>query len=161
MKILYTIIFYLQFLCVARYLKRSNDTPKFNTHKYDNYNIIEIYINRLCTTMQVFYSNGLLDPGVKESTFILEHDKRMYQEIFSRFVDVTESIFRITCISKICIKTWKKLEFLSFTWVWGNNKFEIMELWLVFRVRILILVSNILSFTVFEERCKLLVIITC
>ena len=57
-----------------------------------------------------FYSNGLLDPGVKESTFILEHDKRMYQEIFSRLVDVTESmylgnIFRITCISKICIKT--------------------------------------------------------
>ena len=52
-----------------------------------------------------FYSNGLLDPGVKESTFILEHDKRIYQEIFSRLVDVTESIFRITCISKICIKT--------------------------------------------------------
>ena len=26
----------------CRYLKRSNDTPKLNIHKYNNYNIIEI-----------------------------------------------------------------------------------------------------------------------
>ena len=32
--------------CVAGYLKYSNDTPKLNIHKYTNYNIIEIYINR-------------------------------------------------------------------------------------------------------------------
>ena len=24
-------------LCVARYLKRSNDTPELNIHKYNNY----------------------------------------------------------------------------------------------------------------------------
>ena len=50
---LYTITFYLQFLCVAGYLKHSNDTPKLNIHKYAN-NIIEIYINRLITTTQIF-----------------------------------------------------------------------------------------------------------
>ena len=38
--------FYSQTLCVAGYLKYSNDTPKLNIHKYTNYNIIEIYINR-------------------------------------------------------------------------------------------------------------------
>ena len=52
---LYTIKFYLQFLCVAGYLKHSNDTPKLNIHKYTNYNIIEIYINRLSTTTQTDY----------------------------------------------------------------------------------------------------------
>ena len=46
--------FYSQTLCVAGYLKYSNDTPKLNIHKYTNYNIIEIYINRLSNTMQIF-----------------------------------------------------------------------------------------------------------
>ena len=31
---LYTIKFYLQFLCVAGYLKHSNDTPKLNIYKH-------------------------------------------------------------------------------------------------------------------------------
>ena len=46
--------FYLHFLRVVGYLKHSNDTPKLNIHKYTNYNIIEIYINRLSNTMQIF-----------------------------------------------------------------------------------------------------------
>ena len=29
-------------------------TPKLNTHKYNNYNIIEIYINILSLKMQIF-----------------------------------------------------------------------------------------------------------
>ena len=53
-KVVYTITNYLQFLCVAGYFKRSNDTPKLNMHKYTTFNIIEIYINRLSTTTQVF-----------------------------------------------------------------------------------------------------------
>ena len=44
-KIVYTVTFYLQFLCVAGYLKHSNDTPKLNIHKYTIYNVIEIIIN--------------------------------------------------------------------------------------------------------------------
>ena len=51
-KLVYTITFYLQFLCVAGYLKRSNDATKLNIHKYTNYNIIVIYINRLSATTQ-------------------------------------------------------------------------------------------------------------
>ena len=53
-KVVYTITFYLQFLCVAAYLKCSSGTPKLNTHKYTTFNIIEIYINRLSTTTQIF-----------------------------------------------------------------------------------------------------------
>ena len=53
-KVVYTITFYLQFLCVAGYLKRSSHTPKVNIHKYANYNIIEIYKNRLNTATQIF-----------------------------------------------------------------------------------------------------------
>ena len=53
-KLAYTITFYLQFLCVAGYFKHSNDTPKLKIHKYTNYNIIEIFINRLSSTTQIF-----------------------------------------------------------------------------------------------------------
>ena len=49
-KVVYTIKFYLQFLCVAGYLKLSNVTPNLDVRKYTNHNIIEIYINRLSTT---------------------------------------------------------------------------------------------------------------
>ena len=38
------------FFLVAGYLKHTSDTPNSNIHKYTNYNIIEIYINRLTTT---------------------------------------------------------------------------------------------------------------
>ena len=44
----------MQFLCIEGYLKHSNDTPKFNTHKYTIYNIIDVNINRLSTTTQIF-----------------------------------------------------------------------------------------------------------
>ena len=56
-KAIYTITFYLQFSCVAGYLKRSNDTPKLNINKYINYNIIEIYIYRLSTTIAIKNGN--------------------------------------------------------------------------------------------------------
>ena len=52
-KVVYIITFYLQFLCVAWYMKRSNDTSKLNIHN-NNYNIIEIYIKRSSTTLQIF-----------------------------------------------------------------------------------------------------------
>ena len=53
-KVVYTTKFYLQFLSAAGYLKHSNDTSNLNIHKYTNYNIIEIYINRLISTTQIF-----------------------------------------------------------------------------------------------------------
>ena len=49
-KIVYSTNFYLQLLSVSGYLKHSIDTPNLNIQKYTNYNIIEIYINRLSIT---------------------------------------------------------------------------------------------------------------
>ena len=57
--------FYLQFLCVAGYLKHSNDTPELNIHKYTNYNIKEMYINRLSTTT-IHHGDGLLNTDVRK-----------------------------------------------------------------------------------------------
>ena len=73
--------------CVVEYLKRSNDTPKLNIHKYNNYNI-EIYIDRLSLTMQIFIAIDNLIV-CQRSTFILENDKSMCQGIFSYPVEVT------------------------------------------------------------------------
>ena len=55
-----TIQFYLQFLRVAGYLKHSNDTPNLNIDEYTNYNIIEMYINRLSTATQIFIAMNYL-----------------------------------------------------------------------------------------------------
>ena len=41
-------------------MRCSNDTPNLNIHKYTNYNIIETYINRLSTTMQIFIAMDYL-----------------------------------------------------------------------------------------------------
>ena len=59
-KVVYTITFQLQFLCVLGYLKRNNDTPKLIIHKYNNSNIIEIHINRLSIIMQIFIAMDYL-----------------------------------------------------------------------------------------------------
>ena len=53
-KVVYAITFYLQFLCIAGYWKGSNDKTNLNIHEYTNYDIIEIYINRLSATIQIF-----------------------------------------------------------------------------------------------------------
>ena len=50
---------------VAEYLKRSNDT-KFNIHYYKNYNIIELHLNWLSTTTQIFIARIILDIDFRE-----------------------------------------------------------------------------------------------
>ena len=56
---LYHHILFTVFKC-SRVLKCSNNIPKLNIHKYNNYNIIEIFINRLSTTMQIFMAMDYL-----------------------------------------------------------------------------------------------------
>ena len=51
---------HLQLLCIAGYLERNNDTPKLNIHKYNSYNITQIFINRLSLTMQIFIAMNYL-----------------------------------------------------------------------------------------------------
>ena len=70
--------FYLQFLCVIECLKHSNDTPKLNMHQYTNCNMINIYINRLSTTTQIFIA---MDYSImmSEKYFHFKKDNRFWQ----------------------------------------------------------------------------------
>ena len=115
---LYTIKFYLQVLCVAGCLIYSNDTPKLNIHKYTNYNMIKIYINRLSTTTQIFIAMDYSIIMSEKYFHSRKRQKNLTKTFFSHPVEVTGSmnfrnIFRIMCtydFSKICTKTWKKVE---------------------------------------------------
>ena len=109
----YTIKFYLQFLCVKEYLKHSNDTPNFNIHKYTNYNIIEIYRNRLSTTTQIFMAMDYSILLSKKYFHFRKRQKYLAKTFFSQPVEVTGSMYfgnifrsmRFSGFSKICTKT--------------------------------------------------------
>ena len=118
-KVVYIIKFYLQFLCVAGYLKHSNDTPNLNIHKYTNYNIIEIYINRLSTTTQIFIAMDYLIMMSEKYLYFRKRKKHLARTFFTHPIEVTGSmyfgnIFRIMCLPMICTKTSKKLESLTY-----------------------------------------------
>ena len=81
-KVVYTIKFYLQFLCVAGYLKHSNDTPNLNIHKYTNYNIIEIYINRLSTITQISIAMDYLVMMSEKYLYFRKRKKTFGKDIF-------------------------------------------------------------------------------
>ena len=114
-KVAYTIKFCLQFSCVAGYLKHSNDTPELNIHKYTNYNIIEIHINRLSTTTQILIAMDYLILMSEKYLYFRERQKHLARKFFSHSIEVTGSmnfgnVFRIMCFLEICTKAWKKLE---------------------------------------------------
>ena len=101
-----TMKLYLQFLCVAGYLKRRNDTPKLKIRKYKNYITIEIYINRLSTTTQIFIAMDYSIMMSKKCFHFRKRQKHLAKTFFG-------NIFRTMCssnFSKVCTKSWKKLE---------------------------------------------------
>ena len=105
----YTIKFYLLFLCAAGYLKHSNDTPNLNIHKYTNYNIIEIYINRLSTTTQIFIAMDYLIMMSEKYLYFRKRKKHLARTFFTHPIEVTgfihfENIFQFICLPKICTK---------------------------------------------------------
>ena len=61
--------------------KQSNDKPKVNIHKYTNYNIIEIYINRLSITAQIFIATDYLIM-MSEKYLYFKIEKTFGKEIF-------------------------------------------------------------------------------
>ena len=109
-KVAYTIKFYLQFSCVARYLKHSNGTPNLNICKHTNYNITEICINRLSTTTQIFIAMDYLIMMSEKYLYFRKRKKHLARTFFTHPIEVTGSmyfgnIFRIMCLPKICTKT--------------------------------------------------------
>ena len=83
--------FYLQFLCVAGYLNHSNDTPKLNIHKYTNYNVIEIYINRLSTTTIIFIAMDYSIIMSEKYFHFRKRQKQLAKTFFSHPVEVNGS----------------------------------------------------------------------
>ena len=81
-KVVYTIKFYLQILSVAGYLKSSNDTLKLNIHKHTNYNIIEIYINRLSTATQIFIAMDYLKLKSEKNLHFRKRQKHLAKTFF-------------------------------------------------------------------------------
>ena len=109
-KVFYTINFYLQFLCVAGYLKHSNDTPNLNIHKYTNYSIIGIYINRLSTTTQILIEIDYLIMMREKYLSFWKCKNHLARNFFTHPIEVTGSMyfgntFLIMWLPKIWTKT--------------------------------------------------------
>ena len=104
--VVYAIKFYLQFLCVAGYLKHGNDTPHLKKHKHANYNIIEIYINKLSTTALSFIPMDYLIMMSEKYLFFRKRREHLARTFFTHPVEVTGSmyfgnIFRIISLPKL------------------------------------------------------------
>ena len=67
----------------CRYLKRSNDTSKLNIHKYNNYNIIKIHINRLTLTMQILIAMDYLILMSEKYLHFTKRQKHVARNLFS------------------------------------------------------------------------------
>ena len=89
-KAVYAIAFYLQFLCVAGYLKRSNDTSKLNIHKYTNYDIIA---NRLSTTTQILIAMDYFRLVTEKYFHFRKRQKHVAKTPFSHPVEVNGSMY--------------------------------------------------------------------
>ena len=81
-----------------------------NIHKYTNYNIIEIYINRLSTTTQIFIVMDYLIMMSREVTYFRKRTKHLVRKFLTHPIEVTGSmyfgnIFQIIRLPKICTKT--------------------------------------------------------
>ena len=102
--------FIYKFLCVSGHLKHINDAPSLNIHKYTNYNIIEIYINRLSTTTQIFVAMDYLIMMSEKSPLFWKKKKAFAKNIFAHPIEVTGSmyfgnIFGVMYLPKIFTKT--------------------------------------------------------
>ena len=110
-----------------------NDLTNLNIHIYTNYNIIEIYINRLSTTTQIYILLYCMcfpliwrKPSSTNRSLIIAMDyltmmsekylyfrkrkKHLAKTFFAHPIEVTRSmyfgnIFRILCFLKICTNT--------------------------------------------------------
>ena len=82
---------YLQFLCNAGYLKHSNDSPNLNIHKYTNYDIIEIFINRLSITTQIFIAIDYLIKISEKYLYFTKRKKHLVRMFLTHPIEVTTS----------------------------------------------------------------------
>ena len=87
-----------------------SDTPNLNIHKYTNYNIIEIYINRLSTTTQISIAMDYLIMMSEKWLYFRKRKKHVARSIFTHPTEITgymyfEIFFWIMSLPMICAKT--------------------------------------------------------
>ena len=81
------------FVLVAGYLKHSSDTPNPNIHKYTNYNIIQIYINRLSTTTQISIAMDYLIMMSEKCIYFRKRKKHAARSFFTHPIEKTGSMY--------------------------------------------------------------------
>ena len=91
-KVVYAIKFYLKFLCVAGYLKHSNDNIHDSNDIYANYNIIEIHINRLSTATQIFIALDYLIMMSEKYLYFRKRKKHLARAFLAHPIEVTGSM---------------------------------------------------------------------
>ena len=108
------ILFTVFMCCMIIYIIlciHSNDDIHNSNDKYTNCNIIEIYINRLSTTTEIFIAlDYLIMMSEKYLYFRKRKKNHLARTFFTHPKEVTGSmyfgnIFRIMCLPKICTKT--------------------------------------------------------
>ena len=108
------ILFTVFMCCMIIYIIlciHSNDDIHNSNDKYTNYHIIEIYINRLSTTMEIFIAlDYLIMMSEKYLYFRKRKKNHLPRTFFTHPKEVAGSmyfgnIFRIMCLPKICTKT--------------------------------------------------------
>ena len=79
-------------------MQRCNDISKFNIHKYND-NIIEIYINRLSTTMLIFIAMDYLLLMSEKYVHFRKRQNHVLRNVFSPRISnwIHVNIFRIMC----------------------------------------------------------------
>ena len=117
-KVVYTIKFCLQVLCVAEYLKHSNNIPNSDIHKYTNYNVIEIYINRLSTATQIFTGIDYLIMMSENYLYFRKKEKTFGKVIFypphrGNWIHVLWKCFLNYVFTKDLYKTLKEIRIIQ------------------------------------------------
>ena len=104
---LYRQILFTVFMCCGIF-ETHNDKMHNSNDKYANYNVIEIYINRLSSTTQIFIAMDYLIM-MSEKYLFLETKKHLARTFFTQPREITGSmyfgnIFSVMCLLKICTK---------------------------------------------------------
>ena len=74
-------------------MKQSNDNIHNSNDKYTNYNIIEIYINRLITTTQIFIAIDYLIMMSEKYLYFRKRKKHLARTFFTHPIEVTGSMY--------------------------------------------------------------------
>ena len=83
----------IKFYPCCRIFENSSDSPNSNIHKYTNYNIIEIYINRLSNTTQISIVMDYLIMMSDKCIYFRKRKKHAAKSFFTHPIEITGSMY--------------------------------------------------------------------